>query len=107
MADAGQVQAQAARFKALAEGDKQVGGANLVPSLELQKTVIDRFRPVGHPRREAFLRFLQRGGADNHPEVLALFADIGKAMAEDKFVSGKAGAGDAPKSAAEILYPNG
>lgn len=100
------IQAQSDRFLAETTQDKDYGGDKLAASQQLAKAAIDRLRPIGHPRREAFLKFLNRGGAGNHIEVVSALADLGKLMAEDTTVGGNSGSGGEPKTLAQKMYPN-
>jgi hypothetical protein len=75
--------AQEQRFKAQTLADPDYGGDHFADTERLGRAAIDKLRPVGHPRRESFLRFLNRGGAGSHIEVVSFFADLGKAMSED------------------------
>jgi hypothetical protein len=97
------VSAQSARFLAETKADETYGGDKLEHTQQLARAVIDRIRPTGHPRRDAFHRFMNRGGAGNHLEVVSFLADLGKLMAEDGVVGGSGGGG-AKRDAAEILY---
>jgi hypothetical protein len=98
--------AQASRWLTQTTADRDYGGEHLEQSQRLAKLAIDRLRPQGHARRESFLRFLNRGGAGNHLEVVAFLADLGKAMSEDAPGRGSTSSGEAPKSLAERIYPN-
>jgi hypothetical protein len=77
------IHAQAERFAADTKADTEYGGDKLTESQRLANIAIDRIRPKGHARRESFQRFLGRGGAGNHIEVVSFLADLGKLMGED------------------------
>jgi hypothetical protein len=96
------IKAQSERFLAETKSDQEYGGAKLVESQKLARAVIDRIRPPGHARRESFIKFVNRGGAGNHIEVVAFLADLGKMMAEDTSTGGGGGGGE--KDAASVLY---
>lgn len=100
------VTAQSEAFKAAAIADADYGGEKLSESQRLANSVIERFRPAGHARRDGFLAFINRAGASNHPEVLGFLADIGRAMSEDSGIVGKpsGGGGAARKSDADVLF---
>jgi hypothetical protein len=68
--------------------DKDYGGEKLAESQRLGKLAVDRIRPAGHARRDAFLRLLDSTGYGNHVEVVAFFADLGKLMGEDPGAGG-------------------
>ena len=95
---------QSDRFLAETKADRDYGGDKLVETQKLARTVIDRLRPDGHPRRESFLRFMNRGGAGNHLEVVSFLADLGKLMAEDGNVAGSGGTSSGNRDAADVLY---
>lgn len=82
------LKAQSDGYLAKLKADPDYGGDKLAESQRLANAFIDKLRPAGHARRESFLRFLNRGGALNHPEVVALLADAGKLMDEDGHVQG-------------------
>lgn len=86
-----QLDAQATRWLTQTTADRDYGGAQLEQSQRFAKLAINRLRPEGHPRRESFLRFLNKGGAGNHLEVVAFLADLGKAMGEDSPAAGISG----------------
>lgn len=87
------VAAQADAWLAETKADPQYGGEKLAEAQKRARAVIDRVRPDGHPRRDAFLRILDKTGYGNHIEVLSFFADLGKLAAEDT----PAGGGTSPR----------
>lgn len=95
--------AQSERFLTETKADATYGGDKLEQTQQLARAVIDRIRPAGHPRRESFQRFMNRGGAGNHLEVVSFLADLGKLMAEDTSVGGSGGGGG-NRDAASVLY---
>lgn len=87
------------------KNDKELGGDALAGNLEAARRALDQFATdelralIGYPSAEN-----PRGlGLGNHPELVRVFARIGKAMAEDAIVTGGNPAG-AQRTAAEILY---
>lgn len=96
------VDAQATAWLEQTKADPDLGGDKLEASQTLAKGVIDRIRPAGHPRREAFMGLLNRAGVGNHPEVVAFLRDLGTLMAEDKPPVG--GPGGGKRSPEEVLY---
>ena len=65
--------------------DKEFGGAQLQASMQIAATARDRF---ASPELKTYLNESRLG---DHPEVLRMFVNIGKAISEDTFVqSGKA-----------------
>jgi hypothetical protein len=97
------IKAQSDRWLSETKSDKTYGGDKLEVSQRLARAVISKIRPEGHPRRDAFLRFINRGGAGNHVEVVAFLADLGKLMAEDGAVGGSGG-GPGDRTAEDVLY---
>lgn len=86
--------------------DKTYGGAKLEETQRLANAALDKVRPKGTPRGDAFRAMLGRG-VGNNLEVMSFLADLGRMTKEDGPIEGQ-GAGDTttPKSKAEILYPN-
>jgi len=95
--------AQSDRYLALAKADKDYGGERLMETQRLAQKAINFLRPEGHLRRDGFNKFVNRGGAGNHPEVLAFLADLGKMIGEDGAVSGRPGSMPG-RTAEETLY---
>jgi len=98
------IAAQSVRFAAELKADKDYGGDKLAESQQLAKRAIDRVRPDGHARRDAFMRFLNRGGAGNNLEVVSFLADLGKLMSEDTPAPMRSTGSDTGKDAASKLY---
>jgi hypothetical protein len=82
-----------AALRKVTEADKDYGGDKLVETERLSKLVIDKVRPQGHARREAFNAMLRRSGYGNHIEVVSFLADLGKLMREDSPAMAASGAG--------------
>jgi len=80
--------AQAQEWLAQTNADPEYGGEKLADAQKRARAVIDKVRPEGHPRRESFLRILDKTGYGNHLEVLSFFADLGSMAAEDKPAGG-------------------
>ena len=79
------------------KADKQFGGDNLDANLATAKKALDSF---GTPELKSML---QETGLGNHPEVIRLLYQAGKAMSDDKIVTGKASPQDT-RSLADRLY---
>lgn len=77
------VQAKSARFLEKTKADPVYGGDKLTETQKLSQRVIDKIRPAGHARRDAFLAVLNSGGYGNHIEVVSFLADLGRLMGED------------------------
>lgn len=101
----------ARRFHAETAADPTYGGKQLVETQRLAKAAIDLIRPTGHARRDGFLRFLRKAGAENNLEVVSFLADLGRRAGEDTPVGGR-DRGDRKQEqpllarAAEKLYPD-
>lgn len=81
------------------KADKEIGGANLAANLAIGKTALETF---GSPELTQLLNESRLG---NHPEVNRFFYKVGKAMADDNFVSGARTASER-KDPAKSLYDN-
>lgn len=79
-----------------ARADKEIGGDKFNENLGFAKKAMDQFAT---PEMRAILN---QSGLGNHPEMIRCFHRVGKAMAEDKFVSGAAPGAD--KDIADRLY---
>lgn len=89
------------------KADPDYGGDKLAETTQFARKAVAALRPEGHPRREAFLRFLNRGGAGNHIEVVSFLSDLGKLMGEDSSHLGTADAGKGEKKADKaVLFPS-
>lgn len=81
------------------KADKEVGGEKFKESLSLAKSVIDRFGT------EQLKKELNATKFGDHPEVVRVFARIGRAMAPDQLVHSQ-GQADTKPPLAERLYKN-
>jgi hypothetical protein len=79
--------------------DKEIGGDKLDENLGVARKAIDTF---GSPELKALLNST---GLGNHPEVVKLAYKVGKAISEDRFVSGSP-KGNASNDPAKKLFPN-
>lgn len=79
--------------------DKEIGGDRLAENLGVARRALEMF---GTPELRDVLNAT---GLGNHPEVIRAFYKVGKAISEDRFVSGapKGGTADDP---AKKLFPN-
>lgn len=82
-----------------AKTDKEFGGDKLTENLATAKKALDTF---GTPE---FRSLLDQSGLGNHPEVIRVFYRAGKAISEDKFVTGGVGQSGSTSVAAR-MYPN-
>lgn len=76
---------QVADWGEQAKADKEIGGDKLTASVGQAQKALDQF---GTP---ALREYLHNSGLGNHPELVRIFAKVGKAMAEDDFVMGGQG----------------
>lgn len=81
------------------KADKEFGGEKIDANIAVAKKALDTF---GTP---ALVKLLNETGLGNHPEMIRAFYRAGKAISEDKHVSGSAAPGGR-KDAASVLYPN-
>ncbi|MBR0568368.1 hypothetical protein J5J83_19780 [Azoarcus sp. L1K30] len=81
-----------------ARADSEFGGEALESNLATAKKALDTF---GSPELKALLN---ESGLGNHPEIIRAFYRAGKAISEDRIVTGGAGGQRAPD--ARRLYPN-
>lgn len=79
------------------KADKEFGGEKLDENLATAKKALDTF---GTPE---FRALLNESGLGNHPEVIRVFYRAGKAISEDRFVTG---GGKGQQSDARRLYSN-
>jgi len=99
-----QIEAWVSEVKA----DKEIGGEALGANLEAAKRAIDKF---GTPELKALIDYPSQDnpkglGLGNHPELVRVFARIGKAMADDTFENGNGNGAGGRRDPAEILYGN-
>jgi hypothetical protein len=80
------------------KNDKELGGEALKENVEFAKRAIERFGS------EALKNELNTSRLGDHPEVVRVFAKIGRAMANDSFVHAGAQATGKKRSHAEVLY---
>lgn len=94
------IQQAAAEWAASATADKEYGGDKLTESLATAKKALDAF---GTPELRSLLNDSRLG---NHPEVIRFMVRAGKAISEDRMVTGGAGPATASTNVAKSLYPN-
>jgi hypothetical protein len=86
-------------WKEATESDKEFGGKDLDANLAIARKALDKFGGKGI--NEA----LNETGMGNHPELVRLLVNVGKAMGEDDVLNdGTNPGGD--KSAAEKMFPD-
>lgn len=86
--------------------DPEFGGVKLQENLGIAKKALDQFDPVPAGQTTTALRtLLETTGFGNHPDVVRLLYRAGKAISEDKFVSG-ASISEKPRDIGAILYDN-
>ena len=91
------VQAAIAQWASDAKADKDIGGAKFDATMAAAAKARDAF---GSP---ALKSLLDDSGLGNHPEVIRLFAKVGRAIGEDRMVTGNAPPSSG-KTAAQVLY---
>lgn len=92
-----QVEQLRADWAAASTADKEFGGEKLAENLGFARKAIDTF---GSPELRTMLN---ETGLGNHPDVVRFMVRAGKALGEDKILTGGAPA-SANRSAAEVLY---
>lgn len=80
--------------------DKEFGGEKLQENLSMAKKALDAFAT---PELRVLLN---ESGLGNHPEVIRVFVRAGKAISEDRLVTGAQGAQTNGTSDPKRLYPN-
>lgn len=75
---------QSVAFRAITEADPVYGGDKLAETERLAKLTLDKIRPAGTPRGEAFRKILAKTGYGNNLEIVSLLADLGKSLTEDE-----------------------
>lgn len=83
-----------------AKVDKEFGGEKLQENLSLAKKAMDAFAT---PELRVLLN---ESGLGNHPEVIRVFVRAGKAISEDRLVTGAQGAQTNGTNDFKRLYPN-
>jgi hypothetical protein len=81
------------------KADKEIGGDAYDQTLSAAKRAVSRFATP------EFIQSLNETGLGNHPELVRVFARIGKAMSDDHSVFPGAQSGG-KKSIEDIFYPN-
>ena len=84
-------------WAAASTSDKEFGGEKLAENLGFARKAIDTF---GTPELKTML---DQTGLGNHPDVVRFMVRAGKAISEDRIVTGGAPA-SANRSAADVLY---
>ena len=88
-----------AGWEAAAAADKEIGGDAFKENMSVANKALTAF---GTPELSALLKETRMG---SHPEFTRLMVRVGKAISEDKLVTGGSGA-KPDGSAASVLYPN-
>ena len=85
-------------WRSAAKADAEIGGAKFAENVGAARSALDRF---GTPELK---QALDEYGLGNHPELIRFCFRVGKALAEDRLVDGRRGAGSADP--AKVLYPS-
>jgi midasin (ATPase involved in ribosome maturation) len=91
------IMAKEARWRSEVETDKELGGDKFKESIAMAERAVKQFGS------ESLLKELDKSGLGSHPEVIRVFARIGRAMADDKLVMPGQQSGGA-KSMEDIFY---
>ena len=81
------------------KADSEIGGKNLDTSVRHAQAALKKF---GTP---TLMSQMEATGMGNHPELVRVFARIGKAMAEDTFVTSST-SGDGQMDPAKTMFPS-
>jgi hypothetical protein len=92
-----QIKAVHQQWTEASTADKEFGGEKLKENLGIARKALDQF---GTPELKTFL---EASGLGSHPEVIRMLYRTGKAISEDKFVSGAPG-GASQVDPASVLY---
>lgn len=90
---------QVEQWAADVKADKEIGGDKLTASVGHAQKALDTFAS------KEFREFLDTTGMGNHPEMVRVFAKVGKLMSEDSFVTGQAN-GSPKNDLVEAFYPS-
>lgn len=83
-----------------AKTDKEIGGDAFAQNAELSRRVVEKYS------NPDFMKMLDQTGYGNHPELVRVFARIGRAIGEDTFIPPTAGGKPSKKSPEDVLYGN-
>ncbi|OPX89053.1 MAG: hypothetical protein A4E53_01661 [Pelotomaculum sp. PtaB.Bin104] len=83
-----------------AKEDKEIGGEKFKENVEIAKRALNKFAS------KELNKLLKETGMGNHPEVLRVFVNIGKAMADDSLALGSQATGE-EKDLASVFYGGG
>jgi hypothetical protein len=89
---------QVTAWSEAAQKDTEIGGEAFAQNAELAKRVVSRFAT------EQFRKDLEVTGFGNHPELVRVFARIGKAMSDDQLVLPGSQGNTAKKSIEDVFY---
>lgn len=81
----------------LSKNDSEIGGEHFGQNVELGRRAMEKFA------NPAAIKIIEDSGYGNHPDIIRMFMNIGKAMAEDKMVQPGAQAKN-EKSMVELFY---
>lgn len=82
-----------------AKSDKEFGGDNLPANVAVARKALDTF---GTPELRSLL---DTSGLGNHPEIIRAFYRAGKAISEDRLVTGTPAAVPPPRTPDKVLFP--
>lgn len=98
------LETRAQRFFDEAKADKDYGGDKLAESQRRANLILDKVRPKGTPRGDAFRALLKKTGFENNVQVLGFLADLGKMTDEDGGLTVPATSGGEKPDLADRLY---
>ncbi|MCG9010673.1 hypothetical protein LH431_08625 [Laribacter hongkongensis] len=95
-----QLAAASEQWVKAAKADQEFGGEQLAENLGHAKRALDQFGTA------ELKSLLNDSGLGNHPEVIRFMVRAGKAIGEDRFVTGVRGASGQGDDPAKRLFPN-
>ena len=82
------------------KADVEIGGEKFEASMVAAKKAVDTFADA------ELKKLLNETGLGNHPSMVRVFAKIGQAISNDRFVGGRGAQSSTQKSLADKLYPS-
>ncbi len=86
-------------WRTKAESDTEFGGKDFKANVGIAKKALDQFGS------KEFKEAIETTGMGNHPELIRFLYKVGKAISEDKIMTG-GNSNTGPRDLAKILFPN-
>lgn len=91
---------RSAQYERATRQDPEIGGAKFESAIAAAKTALNRFGT------KALIDVLDETGLGNHPEIVRLFARLGKSISEGRYVPTQGQPTPEKPRGAAALYPN-